>query len=269
MPHLITDSEYELARSHFEPTLPSGAARCQAFSRSRLKVAIGDGGGNSYKTNSLIDSPEEWADYQCSQPAQKWSTVCRYHGAGKKGGVRGGSFPVTARYSKALEGLSIKGAFEEALTDQGLIELTSEMALIVARISQLLSRTENMPDPEEMGDAIVSLGQAIRAQDMPTIHSEYLRLADIVNAASGEWSVWREIRLLIEQERKLASTDTIRREKLAQFMTAQQANALIVALGDIIKSADLPDNTKRDIIYQLIDLQQGNFGPYTPTANQG
>jgi len=124
------------------------------------------------------------------------------------------------------------------MTDPDLIVMRAEMALIIARIEEILKQWgDGPPDMEELADAVTSMGEALRAGDLAEAQDEYLRLVDTFQSSRGQWAVWREITRLIEQRRKLAVTELGRLEALGFLLTAQQALAMLASVADAIDRA--------------------------------
>ena len=257
---LLTEEEYRAGKALFQKLMSDGRNRCQAYSRTKIK--------------SMLASPEYpyidlsvWAQAQCRNPVSEGYEVCGRHGAGfASRGKRGGRPPIHGRYSTALKSMRLKERYEEALADDKLYELREEMALLGARVADLLEKWgEDSPDMEELSDVVISLGQSLSAHDLQTAQDEYLRLAEIVNAGRGQWAVWREIRALIEQQRKLTVTELGRLEKLQNFLTAQQAMGFLASIVDILDRAQLPIDIRRNVAQEFRLLAERRV-PTPPTT---
>ena len=243
---MLTAEEYDAGKAAFKPLTKDGYPRCQAYSKRKI--------------DSLKESPDypftdlsRWSEAQCPKQAQPASKVCGYHGAGfLKRGKPGGRPPVTGRYSKVLKSLAMRQRYEEALDDSELLNLRQEMALIVARISNILDTwTDDPPDLDEMSDALKVMGQALGTGNLDIAQSEYVRVVEIFKSGRGQWAVWGEIRSNIEQLRRLQVSEISRLEKLQMFLSIQQANAILSNILDILKKVDLPVDVRRVIAMEL------------------
>ena len=242
---LLPEEEYHAGKVLFQKTMADGKPRCSAYSRVKIK--------------SMLKSPEYpyedlsvWAQAQCRNPVSPGYEVCWRHGAGfASRGKRGGRPLLHGRYSKALKDLRLRERYEEALADDKLYELREEMALLGARVASLLEDWGDAPDMEELGDAVTVLGQSLQVQDIQTAQDEYLRVVEIVSAGKGQWRIWREIRGLIEQQRKLTVTELGRLEKLQNFLTAQQAMGFLSSIVDILDRAELPLEIRRNVAQEF------------------
>ena len=228
MPKLAGEP-YDSARELFESHTAGGIRRCQAFAKNKLR-ALREEYGESGLTTELL------ANAQCQKSAQGWSTVCRHHGAGNKGGRPGGRPPSHGAYSNVLGATSIREKYEEALDDANLIELREELAITMALINDTLEKlSQGTPDVDELADTIECLGQALKSGDIIAAETEYTRLVDVFMSWRGSWRVLREVRGLMEQKRKLAGTELNRLQALQQMLTAQQAMVFLAGIRDTVE----------------------------------
>src|SRR4051812_49433793 len=77
---------------------------------------------------------------QCKNVAVHGYPVCRFHGAGSKD-KPGGRPIVHGRYSKFLPE-RLAGRYADAISDQKLLELRDEVALMGVRLGELLERVD-------------------------------------------------------------------------------------------------------------------------------
>jgi hypothetical protein len=130
---------------------------------------------------------------RCKQSVVPGLEVCRFHGGATPRGVASANFK-HGRYSKAIPDRLV-GMYEKALSDEDLIALRDEIALIDARLSELL--------------------------------------ATVDDAVSG--SSWSDIDKLIERRRKLCDSERRRILDLQLVLTAEQATALMAAIVQVIR----------------------------------
>ncbi len=225
--YLIPKDLRKKTKECFAATLSTGKHRCQAFSKAKLKRLI--------ESDETCVDPEYWAQAQCGNPSQSWSVVCVNHGAGKIEGRRGGRPIVTGRYSKALGDLSIREDYERLVEDPtALLAMTDEISIIISRVKSLLKGDEY--DPKELVDVVETLGLALQAGDMGRAIDEFNRLGEIMLANRAHWSTWTEIRKLFEQQRKIASTEIVRIEKLQKFVTSAQLHVFVTVLATSVRT---------------------------------
>jgi hypothetical protein len=142
----------------------------------------------------------------------------------------------SGRYSKFLPA-RMAAKYQEAQADPELLSLRSELALLDARIAELLGRV----DTGESGAIWEALQQAwalfrgARAQqDVPKMHLAVEQLDRLMDRKVADSAAWREIDEAIEQRRKLVESEQKRLVALQQVITAESALTLMGVLVDII-----------------------------------
>jgi len=229
----LTGPPWDEARGLFESHCihPNNARRCTAFSKSRMRDWKEEHGPITEHTD-----PKIVAAFQCGRPASDGFDVCNFHGAGTKvRDTRSGRPVVSGRYSTQLP-IALRDRYMDALDDPTLIELRQESALLVALIAEQLSfYGDDPPNVEELADALQSLGQAMAAGDDTVAAQEYHRVIEVFNAGKGKWIALRGVIQLIEQRRKVTSTEVSRLSVLHQMLTVEQSLALLAAVQDILQ----------------------------------
>jgi hypothetical protein len=142
----------------------------------------------------------------------------------------------TGRYSKVLP-TRILARYREAEQDADLTSLRSELALVDARLSDLLTRV----DTGESGVLWRALLQAHRTfkRYKETGNEAKMReaLADVescLDAGGPDYEGWREIQVFIEQRRKLADSENRRLVTLQQMISAERLTVLMGVILDVI-----------------------------------
>jgi hypothetical protein len=183
---------------------------------------------------------------------------CRMHG-GKSApaGITHHNYK-TGRYSKAIPA-RLRARYEESLADPELLSLRSEVSLTDTRLTELMERAaENTAGSEkwaEMRLAILNLEAILndrsskksaekRALDLRVALEQAKKIAQ---AACGDGQTWKEIESLLDLRRKLTDTEQKRLERMNQFITAQEAFALIGQVLESIKR-HIPDPQTRSRI---------------------
>ena len=264
MPKLRGD-HYEAARALFQEKTKSGRKRCQAITKGKIRPLR-----ERYGDDENIPL-EDLVKCQCSRSAQPWTTVCHVHGAGKRGSNPGGRPVAHGAYSKILGPTSLRERYEDYLEDSILIELRDELALIMALISEALSRWADRPPAlEEMADCIEGLGQALRNDDMVAAQDEYIRLTDAFMSGRGQWQALQDVRVLVDQKRKLAGTELARLQVLQQVLTVQQMMTYVAGVSNIIdrlfSKYELPDGARREAAIEFRSL--ANRAGYTDPGSR-
>lgn len=161
--------------------------------------------------------------------------VCRMHGGQS---LRGPAHPnfTTGRYSKVLP-TRLLARYRAAERDPDLTSLRSELALVDARLTDLLSRV----DTGESGAAWRALLQAHRAfkrfqatGDVAQMRTALAALQGRLEESAPDYEAWREIQELLEQRRKLADSETKRLVVLQRMISAEQLTLMLGVIVDIV-----------------------------------
>lgn len=172
----------------------------------------------------------------CKQPALP-NGRCHYHGGKSLAGLASPTYQ-TGRYSKVLPA-RLAGRYAEAQADAALLELRDDVALVDARLADLLGRV----DTGESG----ALWQALQALRLDVITykragdtvktAEALNvLLDLVGQGHADYRAWAEIGGVIEQRRKLVESERKRLVEMQQTLTVERAMLLIGAISGVIKA---------------------------------
>jgi hypothetical protein len=116
------------------------------------------------------------------------------------------------------------GRYAEAQRDPELGSVREEIALIDARLADVLSRV----DTGESAALWTALGDALADGDL----AEAQRLA---SAGRADWGAWAAVLDLVERRRKLVETEVGRLVKLGQAITAERAALLLASVADIVR----------------------------------
>jgi hypothetical protein len=196
---------------------------------------------------------------RCRRAAMRGMTVCYMHG-GKT--PRGPALPqfTSGRYSRFLP-TRLLARYRDAEEDTELTSLRSELALVDARLADVLSRV----DTGESGARWWALMKAHRAfkrartsGDVAAMQEALIAIEIHLDAGTQDYEAWHDVQELIEQRRKLADSETRRLVTLQQMISAEQAMLLIGVIVDIIAR----HITDRQVLAQITtDLQRlGHVG---------
>jgi hypothetical protein len=160
-------------------------------------------------------------------------TVCRFHG-GKT--PRGVALPQSkgGRYSRDLP-TRLAERYAEALRDAVLLELREEIALLDARLADVLGRV----DSGESGAAWAALGRllgAYRRAQAEGRADEAARAVDeierLIRGGGRDYAAWAEARSLIDQRRRLVESERRRLVEARQMISVEQAMLFVTALAE-------------------------------------
>ena len=162
---------------------------------------------------------------------------CRLHGGKSLGGLASPTFK-HGRYSRVLPA-RLAARYDEATTDPALLELRADVALLDARLSDVLGRV----DTGESGALWTTLQNhrrdvlaAKRAGDSVAQAVALNALLETVGQGHADYRAWAEIGALLEQRRKLVESERKRLIEAQQTLTVEKAMLLIGAISGIIKA---------------------------------
>lgn len=205
---------------------------------------------------------------RCRRRAVTGYTVCQVHGAGSPLQGRPGGRPIEARtggrYSKYLPARLVS-RFEEMTRDAELLAMRDDIALVDARIADLMARVDTGEAGKwwsEMRASYGALSDALRRKDNESIAIALRDLNVTINKGNSDYASWNEITGLLEQRRKLVESEqkrvlaaqhTLRLDEAARLMAALTSAVREhvtdpVTLGRIeqefIRLSTLPDNSR-------------------------
>lgn len=173
----------------------------------------------------------------CNAQAIRGKRVCRVHGGLTPSGLASPHY-THGRYSKALPA-RLAARYDEATTDPALLELRADVALLDARLADVLGRV----DTGESGALWTTLQNhrrdvlaAKRAGDSVAQAVALNALLETVGQGHADYRAWAEIGALLEQRRKLVESERKRLVEMQQTLTVEKAMLLIGAIGGIIKA---------------------------------
>jgi hypothetical protein len=244
------------------------ATAAVAGERNPLKAPepLGDGGGES------APRPNGWkaecgaktrSGGACRRPPLAGRTRCRLHGGATPSGIASPHFKngARSRYLKHLPREMIRG-YKAALADPEITALDAELALLTARIGQLLDRLSEAP-ATPWGEAVEALDDVLTAGEAER-DAKLAELARIVRtgagAAKSQEATWDALRGLIAERTRTAAAEWRRRHDLDAFLPKAQA----VALMFMVRQAVCEEVTDRKTLQRInnrLAVLMGYGGP--------
>jgi hypothetical protein len=162
--------------------------------------------------------------------------TCYHHGGSSP---KGYNHPSTThgRYSKDVP-TQLAEKYTEAASDEDLLNLGSEIALIDSRIREQLGRVGSGAIGHiwgEVGRVSKELSLAVQAQDAEWMRRLFLELDELSRKGNADYAGWRDIIGLVEQRRKLVESERKRRVDMQQNITAERAMLLVSAIVGVIR----------------------------------
>lgn len=172
---------------------------------------------------------------QCKRPALPGSTKCRIHGGATPRGLASPHL-THGRYSKDLP-TRLASRYAEALADTELLSLRDDVALVDARIAELLTRIDKGESGRiwgKLADAKSEFITARGAADVPAMDRWLGEILRLIDAGNADWMIVADIVQLQDHKRKLGESERKRLIEMRQIITTEQAAVLLGAITDII-----------------------------------
>ena len=180
---------------------------------------------------------------QCRRRAVDGMKVCQVHGGATPRGIASPHYK-DGRYSKVLP-TRLAARYMEAQRDPALLELREDVALLDARLADLLARVDTGESGAIWQSLAAARKEAIDAKQAGKQEEQAKALNTIMQLISqghADYRAWGEVGAVLEQRRKLVESERKRLVEAQQTLTVEKAMLLIGAIGGIIK-AHVSDRT--------------------------
>ena len=173
---------------------------------------------------------------RCKRAPAPGRTRCNLHG-GKT--PRGHALPhtKTGRYSKHLP-TRMAARYLEAESDGELISLRSDVALLDARIADLLARVDTGESGRiwsETRAAFNDLRTANRKGDQAAATAAFMQLDQLISDGQSDYATWAEVVNLVEQRRRTVDSERKHLQQMGQLVAVEQMMVLAGALLASVK----------------------------------
>lgn len=158
------------------------------------------------------------------------------HGGKSLKGVASATFK-TGRHSKYMPARLLE-RYNEAAQDPELLNLREDIALIDARLADILLRADDGEAGKLWNDARKSndeLQKAMADKDWSRVRLAAANLDRLIGEGLTDHETWNEIRSLIDQRRRLVESEQKRLIAGQQMITSEQAMTLVAALVSTVK----------------------------------
>ena len=172
---------------------------------------------------------------------------CYRHGGATPSGPASPHF-IHGRYSKALPtGLAVRFAASKSAPD--LLELRAEIALLDARIEELLGRVQRQDTVGRWSEA-KAVHQRMRVADQARHTTDaataLAELGDILERGDEDFELWDQIGQFITLRARLVRTESQRLKDLHQMVPVDQVWTLVSALVESVRThVSNPDTLAR------------------------
>jgi len=189
---------------------------------------------NRFRDSKLLCERESKRTHVgCNAFAMKGKKVCYTHGGATPSGMASPNF-IHGRYSKAMPKRLLE-RFEAAHDDPDLLNLTSEIALVQARIEELVGRLDTAESGavwRDLRSTWKDLGQAQRSGDKDAVKQYLDDLDTLIKRGYGDHANFQELGTNLELLRRLTES---RRKHLLEMDTmvkAEEFGIFLAALRD-------------------------------------
>lgn len=161
---------------------------------------------------------------------------CRMHGGATPAGVASPHFK-HGRYSKLLP-VRLAAAYEHARTDDDLLALREEAAVLQARIGDLLQRVDSGDSLKFWNEARQVLNDLEAAQttgDAAAAADACGRLRTAITGARHDGRTWDEVGRTIDAFRRVSEAERKRLIDLQAMVTADEVMAFSAAVMSIVR----------------------------------
>ena len=183
---------------------------------------------------------------------------CRMHGGRSLFGPAAAGYK-HGRYSKVLPA-RMQQSYQEAAGDDDLLALRAEIALIDARIQDVLKRVDSGESGKVWQDAQAAwLGfvAANEAKDGQKRQKHAGELDRLIRRGVSDSLAWSEVTRLLDQRRRLVESERKRLVDLQQMITAERALVLLTAVLAELKDSVTKHTDKKTGNRILTDASTG------------
>lgn len=209
----------------------------------------------------LLQCPECGEDRLCRTRVKEEGKRCRMHGGASPRGVASASFR-HGKYSKALPDRLIAD-YQRSKTDPDLLELRSEIAVIDARLIDLVGRVDTGESGHWWKQMRATWSKFISArskQDAELMADLLDELGTTIRMGYSDYAAWRELASTISQRRRLVESERRRLVEIQTLINSEQAMALLTSIVSVIRD-HVPDRTTLQAISRDIrNLVSGGNG---------
>ena len=172
----------------------------------------------------------------CRRAPSAGRARCRLHGGSSLAGAASPSFR-TGRRSKYLPD-RLAAHYAEAQADPRLLELREDIALLDARLADVLQRVDSGESGapwRRLKAAHHDFSEARRRNDTGAMRVALDDLLALIAQGHSDAAAWAEVMDLLDQRRKLVESERKRLVEMQQMITSEQAMALLGVVVDTIK----------------------------------
>lgn len=174
---------------------------------------------------------------RCKKPAEPGYNVCRLHGGKTPRGMASPHWKGKG-ISMALPKRMLQ-RFQEAMEDDELLSTRSGIALLAARLDDLLKRVDT-GESGQLWDRLKAskreLMSAHRRKDKEAESEALNAMLATIDAGHSDYAAWREIGSVLQQYRKLSESEQKRLTALDQMVKVEDMNLFVYKIMDSLRT---------------------------------
>jgi len=173
---------------------------------------------------------------QCRDKAMIGRTVCYHHGGKSPQGIASATIK-TGRYSKHLP-TRMLADYEGAKLDTELLALQDEIALIDARLVDLLKRVdtgESGATWKQLRTEFTEFQKLLSAGKIADSKAVLFKITELITKGVNDDAAWADVRSVVNQRTRLVESERKRLVEMQQMVGADQAMLLVRALVSAVR----------------------------------
>ena len=173
---------------------------------------------------------------QCKRAPAIGRAVCAMHGGKTPVGPASPHWR-DGRHSKVLP-KRLLDRYLEALADPERLSMNDELAVVDARLSDVLGRVDSGESGtlwRELRKTYRVFATARRVGEIATMQEKLFQLGTLIETGDADWTLWSDIRSLIRDRQRLADGVIKRKITAAQMIGVEQAMTLLALLVDSVR----------------------------------
>lgn len=146
--------------------------------------------------------------------------------------------------------------YHASLNDPEKLALDAELAVIDARMNDVLSRVDSGESSRLWGELRATykeLETARKIGDTAGLQLALLALGDLIKAGHADWAAWADVRSLIRERKGLVESERKRLVEMQQVIAVDQAMALMAQLIDAVREV-ADDRTLRAVTDRFVRI---------------
>lgn len=161
---------------------------------------------------------------------------CRNHGGASPKGL---DHPRTKHggYSKYLPD-ALKDKYKEATTNEELLSLKDEMALVTTRLYELAEMVDEAGGKKKYAEIVDLWRRWHKAKSMDSKNARYIKqdLDEAIEHIEKDLQIWDEVTNLVNMKRKLVDSEQRKLNNLQQYVPTEKVMLFIGAVMDVVSN---------------------------------